>query len=433
MVYDAGGHKLSLSAAKVAVIGLGYVGLPLAVQVSKYRPVIGYDINQRRVDDLRSGIDITLEVDGKDLLGSGNLEFTNSVDKIAGCNLYIVTVPTPIDSCNLPDLKPLRSASEAVGQILLPGDVVVFESTVYPGATEEECVPILERASSLRFNEDFFVGYSPERINPGDHSRRLNDIIKVTSGSTAEAADFIDEFYASIISAGTYKAPSIGVAEAAKVIENTQRDLNIALMNELSIIFTKMGLNTEEVLKAAETKWNFIPFRPGLVGGHCISVDPYYLLHKAKQVGLNPEIIASGRAINGAMGRYVAHQLLVAMKKKNVNIRGARILILGLTFKENCPDTRNTRVVDIIDELHQEGCVIDVYDPLVEACDHIEMKSFSLITNPQANKYSGIIIAVPHGKFYELGVKKIHDFGSDPYVLYDLKWLLPSENSDLRL
>jgi UDP-N-acetyl-D-galactosamine dehydrogenase len=352
---------------QIAIIGLGYVGLPLAVEFGKIRPVVGFDINAMRTDQLRMGQDMTLEVSGAELAEATHLTFSNDIADLANCQIFIVTVPTPIDAHKSPDLKPLLKASQIIGKVLKRGDIVVYESTVYPGATEEDCVPVLESVSGLVFNVDFFAGYSPERANPGDKSHRLTSICKVTSGSTPEVANLVNDLYASIITAGTYKAPNIRVAEAAKVIENTQRDLNIALINELAIIFNKMGIDTEAVLKAAGTKWNFMPFRPGLVGGHCIGVDPYYLTHKAKAIGYNPEIILAGRRLNDRMGIYVAGQMIKAMLRKGLAVSGARVLVMGLTFKEDCPDLRNTRVIDIVGELRDFGVQVDVFDPWVEA------------------------------------------------------------------
>ena len=371
----------------IAVIGLGYVGLPLALEFGKSRPVIGFDINAGRIDALRAGHDATLEVSKDELATADQLTFTSDPADLVAASIYIVTVPTPIDAHKRPDLTPLLKASEMIGGVLKRGDIVIYESTVYPGATEEDCVPVLERVSGHTFNVDFFAGYSPERINPGDKQHRLPDILKVTSGSTPEIAEEIDQLYASIITAGTYKAESIRVAEAAKVIENTQRDLNIALVNELAIIFNKMGIDTEAVLKAAGTKWNFLPFRPGLVGGHCIGVDPYYLTHKAEAMGYHPQVILAGRRINDGMGAYVASQLVKAMLKRRVHVDGARVLILGLTFKENCPDVRNTRVVDVVAELRDYGVHVDVHDPWVDAADVQKEYGLALVTTPEPEAY----------------------------------------------
>jgi UDP-N-acetyl-D-galactosamine dehydrogenase len=418
---------------KIAVIGLGYVGLPLAVEFGKFRPVIGFDINASRIAQLRKGHDTTLEVSPEELLGNGHLTFTNDVENLADCNTYIVTVPTPIDAHKRPDLTPLIKASEAIGGVLKRGDLVIYESTVYPGATEEDCVPVLERVSGLRFNIDFFAGYSPERINPGDKEHRLTSILKVTSGSTPEAADLVDALYTSIITAGTYKAENIRVAEAAKVIENTQRDLNIALVNELAIIFNKMGIDTEAVLKAAGTKWNFLPFRPGLVGGHCIGVDPYYLTHKAEEIGYHPQVILAGRRINDGMGAYVAGQLVKAMLKRRIQVDGARVLVLGLAFKENCPDLRNTRVIDVISELRDYGIHVDVHDPWVDADEAWHQYGIDLVSSPVAEGYEGIVLAVAHAEFRSASQKDIRAFGKPGHVLYDLKSILPLSDSTLRL
>jgi UDP-N-acetyl-D-galactosamine dehydrogenase len=417
----------------IAVIGLGYVGLPLAVEFGKARPVIGFDINQGRIDALRAGRDATQEVSPDELTAADHLTFTTDPADLAAASIYIVTVPTPIDAHKRPDLTPLMKASETLGHVLKRGDIVIYESTVYPGATEEDCVPVLERVSGLTFNTDFFAGYSPERINPGDKQHRLPDIRKDTSGSTPEVAEEEDQLYASIIKAGTYKAESIRVAEAAKVIENTQRDLNIALVNELAIIFNKMGIDTDAVLKAAGTKWNFLPFRPGLVGGHCIGVDPYYLTHKAQQIGYHPEIILAGRRINDNMGNYVSSQLVKAMIKRQITVDGARVLIMGLTFKENCPDLRNTRVVDIITELCDYGVQVDVFDPWVNADETEAEYGIRPVTEPKQDQYDGIVLAVAHHQFKEAGLNVIRSYGKSTHVLYDLKYLFPAESTDLRL
>lgn len=418
---------------KIAVIGLGYVGLPLAVEFGKQIPVVGYDLNNSRIDELKDGNDITQEVEKKELESSINLTFTNALSDISECNIFIVTVPTPIDSNNLPDLKPLINASRAIGQVLKKNDIVIYESTVYPGATEEECIPVLENTSGLLFNKDFYAGYSPERINPGDKKHRLANITKITSGSTEEVADFIDDLYSSIIDAGTHKAASIKIAEAAKVIENTQRDLNIALVNELSIIFNKLGIDTEAVLNAAGTKWNFLPFRPGLVGGHCIGVDPYYLTYKAQSIGYNPQIILAGRQQNDGMGAYVASQLIKAFIKKRIHVIDSKVLVMGLTFKENCPDLRNTRVVDIIKELENIGVSVDVYDPWVDSNESMKEYGIKPIDSPEEGRYDGIIVAVSHSQFASMGVNGIRALGSSKHVLYDLKYVIPSSESDLRL
>ena len=426
-------HSLSLKTTKLAVIGLGYVGLPLAVEFGKQRPTVGFDINTRRIDALRAGHDSTLEVDDAEIKSTGGLSFTEKLDDIADCNVYVVTVPTPIDAHKRPDLSLLIKASEMIGKVLKAGDVVIYESTVYPGATEEDCVPVLERVSGLRFNEDFFAGYSPERINPGDKQHRLPTIVKVTSGSTPEVADFVDALYTSVVTAGTHKAPSIRVAEAAKVIENTQRDLNIALINELALIFNKMDIDTEAVLKAAGTKWNFLPFRPGLVGGHCIGVDPYYLTYKAEAIGYHPQIILAGRRLNDGMAAYVAGQMVKKMLKRRIHVQGARVLVMGLTFKENCPDLRNTRVVDVIAELRDYGINVDVYDPWVDAAEAQYEYGITPIESPEPGAYDGIILAVAHNEFARLGAEGMRRLGSVDHVLYDLKYILPADQSDLRL
>jgi UDP-N-acetyl-D-galactosamine dehydrogenase len=418
---------------KIAIIGLGYVGLPLAVEFGKKRAVVGFDINQARIDDLRSNRDHTLEVTEAELISSTHLTFSNQIDDLKDCNVFIVTVPTPIDQYRQPDLTPLIKASETIGKVLKKNDVVIYESTVYPGATEEDCVPVLERISGLTFNQDFFAGYSPERINPGDKTHRVTNIRKVTSGSTPETADFVDALYNEIIVAGTHKATSIKVAEAAKVIENTQRDVNIALINELALIFNKMGIDTEEVLIAAGTKWNFLPFRPGLVGGHCIGVDPYYLTHKAQSIGYHPEIILAGRRLNDSMGAYVATQLVKAMLKKKIQVDGARVLIMGFAFKENCPDLRNTKIVDILTELKEYNIAVDVYDPWVSANEAKHEYDIDLTDVPQAGQYDAIILAVAHEQFKKMTVSEIRSLGRDSHILYDLKYLLDKTASDIRL
>jgi UDP-N-acetyl-D-galactosamine dehydrogenase len=423
----------SIDNRKIAIIGLGYVGLPLAVEFGKIRPVIGFDINQGRVDALCDGRDSTLEVSEVELNEATHLSYTTDPADLAEANIYIVTVPTPIDAHKRPDLTPLIKASETLGQVLKHGDIVIYESTVYPGATEEDCVPVLERVSGLTFNKDFFAGYSPERINPGDKTHRLSDICKVTSGSTPEIAEEVDKLYASIITAGTYKAESIRVAEAAKVIENTQRDLNIALINELAIIFNKMGIDTEAVLKAAGTKWNFLPFRPGLVGGHCIGVDPYYLTHKAEAVGYHPQVILAGRRINDGMGSYVAGQLVKAMLKRRIQVEGARVLMLGLAFKENCPDLRNTRVIDVIRELEDYGVIIDVQDPWVDVAAAKHEYGYDLVTTPELGVYDGVILGVAHDEFRVLGAENIRAFCKKISVVYDLKSVFDASKCDLRL
>ncbi|MBF0340960.1 MAG: Vi polysaccharide biosynthesis UDP-N-acetylglucosamine C-6 dehydrogenase TviB [Magnetococcales bacterium] len=423
----------SLSEIKLAIIGLGYVGLPLAVEFGARRSVLGFDINQERIDALKAGHDQTLETERETLLAATRLEFTTDVEALRACNCFIVTVPTPIDTHKRPDLTPLIKASQTVGKVLKPGDLVIYESTVYPGCTEEDCVPILEKHSGLKFNRDFFVGYSPERINPGDKEHRVTTIRKVTSGSTPEIGDLVDALYNEIITAGTHKAPCIKVAEAAKVIENTQRDLNIALINELAIIFNKMEIDTEAVLLAAGSKWNFLPFRPGLVGGHCIGVDPYYLTHKAQSLGYHPEIILAGRRLNDGMGVYVVAQLVKAMTRRRVLVDGARILVMGLAFKENCPDLRNTRVVDIVAELRDYHCSVDVFDPWVEAEDARQEYGITPVAQPEEAAYDGIILAVAHRQFLEMGVEAIRRFGKPGHLLYDLKYIFPAHASDLRL
>ena len=417
----------------IAVIGLGYVGLPLAVAFSRRHRVLGFDINQQRVDELRAGHDRTREVPSEELATASGLEFTSRLEDIADASVYIVSVPTPIDAHRRPDLTPLLKASELVGRVLKKGDLVIYESTVYPGATEEDCVPLLESVSGLTFNADFFCGYSPERINPGDKTRRLETIVKVTSGSTPGAARRVDDLYASIIEAGTYSAESIRVAEAAKVIENTQRDLNIALVNELAIIFHKLGLDTDAVLQAAGTKWNFLPFRPGLVGGHCIGVDPYYLTHKAEALGYHPEVILAGRRINDGMGAFVASQVIKALLKKGMRVSGARALILGLAFKENCPDLRNTKVVDLIGELAEYGVEVDVHDPLVDASEALEEYGLALTEAPGVDVYDAVVLAVPHAPYLEHGAGALRAFGREVHVFCDLKSVFAKDESDFRL
>lgn len=418
---------------RIAVIGLGYVGLPLAVEFGKKFDVVGFDVDENRITALKDGIDKTLEVSNKELRKAERLTYSAKVPDLEKCNTYIITVPTPIDAHKRPDLSPLIKASEVVGGVLEIGDVVIYESTVYPGATEEDCVPVLESASGLRHNADFFTGYSPERINPGDRSHRLTSIAKVTSGSTPDVADHVNSLYASIVTAGTHKAPSIRVAEAAKVIENTQRDLNIALVNELAIIFNKMGIDTEAVLEAAGTKWNFLPFRPGLVGGHCIGVDPYYLTHKAEAVGYHPEIILAGRRLNDRMGAYVAGQMVKKMLRHQIQMNGSRVLIMGLAFKENCPDLRNTRVIDVLKELEDYGAHVDVYDPWVDPNGAKSEYGIRLISSPEQNTYDGIFVAVAHKEFQEQGVDKIRALGRQTHVLYDLKGIWEADKSDIRL
>ncbi|SFQ62848.1 UDP-N-acetyl-D-galactosamine dehydrogenase [Roseivivax halotolerans] len=421
------------SQSPIAVIGLGYVGLPLAVEFGKIRPTVGFDINQARIAELKNGHDRTRETSAEELASATQLSFAADISDIADCTIYIVTVPTPIDSHKRPDLTPLIKASETVGSVLKKGDIVIYESTVYPGATEEDCVPVLERVSGLTFNEDFFCGYSPERINPGDKEHRLPNIKKVTSGSTPEIAETVDALYAEIITAGTYKAASIKVAEAAKVIENTQRDLNIALVNELAIIFNKMDIDTEAVLEAAGTKWNFLHFRPGLVGGHCIGVDPYYLTHKAEAMGYHPQVILAGRRINDGMGAYVAGQMVKAMIRKSITIRSARVLVMGLTFKENCPDLRNTRVVDVVSELQDYGITVDVYDPWVDADEAMHEYGIRLCENPEEATYDGVILAVAHKAFRDSGIAFLRSLARSASVFCDLKSVYPRNESDLRL
>lgn len=425
--------KSGLRDIRLAVIGLGYVGLPLAVAFSKKRKVIGYDSNSKRLTQLNGGKDLTGEVSDGELAGAEGLNLIDSPDGLGGCNTFIVAVPTPIDEHKRPNLEPLLNASRMLGRYLKPGDLIIYESTVYPGATEEECVPILEQESGLLFNRDFFVGYSPERINPGDKIHRIANIKKVTSGSTPEIAQRVDELYREIVVAGTHLAPSIRIAEAAKVIENTQRDLNIALINELAIIFNKLGIDTEAVLEAAGTKWNFLPFRPGLVGGHCIGVDPYYLTHKARAIGYQPEIILAGRRLNDSMGRYVAGQMIKAMLKRHILVDGCRVLVMGLSFKENCPDLRNSRVIDIVRELMDYNVQVDVFDPVVSPEDAQQEHAISLIEKPQYGTYEGIIVAVAHSEFARLGGYEIRRLGKKNHILYDLKYVLPADQADLRL
>lgn len=422
-----------LTDTKIAIIGLGYVGLPLAVEFGKHYPTLGFDINQARISELKQGQDHTLEVSAAELQQAEQLRYSSNLDDLRQANVYIVTVPTPIDKHRQPDLTPLIKASETLGKVIKQGDIVIYESTVYPGATEDDCIPVIERISGLTYNVDFFAGYSPERINPGDKEHRVTTIRKVTSGSTPQIADVVDSLYASIITAGTYKASSIRVAEAAKVIENTQRDLNIALINELAVIFNKLGIDTEEVLLAAGTKWNFLPFRPGLVGGHCIGVDPYYLTHKAQSIGYNPEVILAGRRINDSMGGYVVSELVKAMIKRRIQVSGAKVLVMGLTFKENCPDIRNTKVVDILSELTEYGISADVYDPWVDAAEAEHEYGISLTAQPEQGSYDAIILAVGHQQFRQLGASGVRAFGKPDSVLYDLKYVLDKADADLRL
>lgn len=423
----------ALNNLKLSIVGLGYVGLPLAVEFGKKRDVVGYDINAARVTALEAGHDSTLEVDDAELREATKLRLTANLSDIADCNVFIVTVPTPVDEHKRPDLSPLISASASIGKVLKKGDIVIYESTVYPGATEEDCAPVLEKASGLKFGVDFHLGYSPERVNPGDKLHRIPTIKKVTSGSNPETADLVDRLYSEIVTAGTHKAPSIKVAEAAKVIENTQRDLNIALINELAIIFNRLGIDTEAVLQAAGTKWNFLPFRPGLVGGHCIGVDPYYLTHKAVAIGHHPEIILAGRRLNDGMGAYVVSQLVKAMIKRRIHVEGARVLVLGLTFKENCPDLRNTRVVDIVRELTDFNVRVDVHDPWADTEEARHEYGLDLVARPELGAYDAIVLAVAHEQFRGLGAAAIRSFGKTTHVLYDLKYVLGPDQSDLRL
>ena len=424
---------MNITGTKIAIIGLGYVGLPLAVEFGKKFETLGFDINQKRISELNAGRDSTLEVSESELAGTTMLSFSDNVSDLKNCNVYIVTVPTPIDDHKQPDLTHLIKASEMLGKVLSRGDIIIYESTVYPGATEEECVPAVESVSGLKFNRDFYVGYSPERINPGDKEHRVINILKVTSGSTPEIAEKVDQLYKSIIIAGTHKASSIKVAEAAKVIENTQRDVNIALINELSIIFSKLGIDTLEVLEAAGTKWNFLPFRPGLVGGHCIGVDPYYLTHKAQSVGYHPEMILAGRRLNDGMGQYVVSQLVKSMLKKRIQVEGSNVLIMGLTFKENCPDIRNTKIVDIISELKEYNINVDITDPWCSAEEVEHEYGLSLIEKPAQDNYDAVIIGVAHSQFKELGAENIRKLGKKNHVLYDLKYILPKNSADMRL
>ncbi len=423
----------SLNDVKIGIIGLGYVGLPLAVEFGKKYQTVGFDIHEKRITELKAGHDFTLEVSSEELADSAHISYSCNVDDLKSCNVYIVTVPTPIDKHKQPDLTPLVKASAMLAKVIEKGDIVVYESTVYPGATEEVCIPEIEKHSSLVFNQDFFAGYSPERINPGDKEHRVTNILKVTSGSTAEIAEFIDQLYGSIITAGTYKASSIKVAEAAKVIENTQRDLNIALINELAVIFNKLEIDTEEVLKAAGTKWNFLPFRPGLVGGHCIGVDPYYLTHKAQAIGYNPEVILAGRRINDGMAEYVVSQLTKTMIKRKLQVNGANVLVMGLTFKENCPDVRNTKVVDILSELGEYEMNVDVYDPWVNPADAKHEYDVDLIAEPEAGKYDAVIFAVAHHQFKAMSNNEIKALMKPEHVIYDLKYMLDMDFSDIRL
>lgn len=434
MIINWGGATvLTLNTIRIGVIGLGYVGLPLAVEFGKKFDVVGFDINQTRIGELQSGVDNTLEVSSNELKNSPRLSFSTDLQQLASCNFYIVTVPTPIDDYKQPDLTPLIKASQTIAKVLKKGDVVVYESTVYPGATEEDCIPVLEQHSGLVYNQDFFAGYSPERINPGDKEHRVTNIKKITSGSTPEIADLVDAVYNQIVTVGTHKASSIKVAEAAKVIENTQRDVNIALINELALIFNKLGIDTEEVLKAAGTKWNFLPFRPGLVGGHCIGVDPYYLTHKAQSVGLHPEIILAARRLNDRMGEYVATQLIKEMVKKRIQVVGSKILVMGLSFKENCPDIRNTKIIDMVKALKEYDLDLDIYDPWVDAQEVKSEYGLAPIQSLQSNQYDAIILAVAHDQFTQMAAQDFHALGKELYILYDLKYILDLSVSSLRL
>ena len=424
---------MDLSRIRIAVIGLGYVGLPLAVEFGKKYPTIGFDINQKRVNELEGGRDHTLEVEPEELAQADKLSYSANSQDLETVNIYIVTVPTPINKFKQPDLTPLIKASETIGKTLKKNDIVIYESTVYPGATEENCIPVLECISGLKFNQDFFAGYSPERINPGDKEHRVTTILKVTSGSTPEVADFVDRLYGSIITAGTHKAESIKVAEAAKVIENTQRDVNIALINELAMLFNRMGIDTEAVLRAAGTKWNFLPFRPGLVGGHCIGVDPYYLTHKAESIGYHPEMILAGRRINDKMSRYVTSELVKAFLQKGITVKGAKVLIMGLTFKENCPDIRNTKIIDIINELEEYGVDVDVYDPWVNAEEAQREYNITPVSKLSNGTYDGVVIAVAHNQFKQMGIIGIEALTKSDHVIYDLKYIIEAGVADIRL
>jgi UDP-N-acetyl-D-galactosamine dehydrogenase len=425
--------KFNLRNLKVGVVGLGYVGLPLAVEFGKRFQTIGFDIKPERVAELKGGEDSTLEVEPDELAAADKLSYTTNLKDLKPCRVFIVTVPTPIDDYKRPDLTPLEKSSRAVGQVLKKGDVVVYESTVYPGCTEEICVPILEEVSGLRFNKDFYVGYSPERINPGDKEHRLTTIRKVTSGSTPAVADFVDSLYRSIVTVGTHKASSIKVAEAAKVIENTQRDVNIALINELALIFNRLGIDTEEVLNAAGSKWNFLPFRPGLVGGHCIGVDPYYLTHKAQAIGYHPEMILAGRRINDNMGIYVAQQVAQLMIQRRIQVRDARILVMGLTFKENCPDVRNTRIVDVVHELEKFGARVDVYDPWADAAEAEHEYGLRPVKRLKPGTYDAIVMGVAHQEFRRMGIGRIRELAKKNHVLYDIKYVFRADEVDGRL
>ena len=422
-----------LANTRIAIIGLGYVGLPLAVEFGKFFDTLGFDIKAARVKELRANRDSTLEVEPAELKAAKRLTYSCDAADLRACNVFIVTVPTPVDKYNRPDLSPIEGASRTVGAALKKGDVVIFESTVYPGCTEEVAVPIMESVSGLKYNRDFFCGYSPERINPGDKQHRLPTILKITSGSTPAIATFVDELYATIITAGTYKASSLAVAEAAKVIENTQRDVNIALINELALIFNRLGLDTEEVLKAAGTKWNFLPFRPGLVGGHCIGVDPYYLTHKAQEVGYHPEMILAGRRLNDNMALYCAERVTHLMVKKKLHVKGARILVMGLTFKENCPDVRNSKVADLVKELEKYGARVDAYDPWVDAAEVKHEYGITLTKKLQNGRYDAIVMAVGHDQFREMGIKAIRKLAKPRHVLFDIKYVFKASEVDGRL
>ena len=423
----------AMAQARIGIVGLGYVGLPLAVAFGRRYPTMGFDLKADRIAELESGHDSTMETSPEELASARQLSFTSDPAGLADCNVYVVTVPTPINAAKVPDLSPLKRASRTLGGLVRPGDVVIFESTVYPGATEEVCVPIIEELSGLKFNEDFFAGYSPERINPGDKEHRVENILKVTSGSTPEAADFVDALYASVITAGTYKASSIRVAEAAKVIENTQRDVNIALINELAMIFNRLGIDTLEVLEAAGTKWNFLPFRPGLVGGHCIGVDPYYLTHKSQEVGYHPAMILAGRRLNDNMAIYVANRIVRLMIKAGIQVRDSRILVLGLTFKENCPDIRNTKVVDMVRELEDVGARVDIHDPWVDAAEARAEYGIDPVADPEAGAYDAVVLAVAHHQFKALGAAGVRAFAKAGAVVYDIKHILPADAVDGRL
>jgi len=425
--------KLSLKGCRIGVVGLGYVGLPLAVEFGKRYDTVGFDIKTQRIAELKAGKDSTLECSAEELAEAAKLAYSANLEDLRRCRVFIVTVPTPIDKYNRPDLTPLEKSSETVGKVLKKGDIVVYESTVYPGCTEEICIPILERVSGLKFNRDFFAGYSPERINPGDKEHRLPSIRKVTSGSTPEVADFVDSLYRSVVTAGTHKASSIRVAEAAKVIENTQRDVNIALINELALLFNRLGIDTEEVLLAAGSKWNFLPFRPGLVGGHCIGVDPYYLTHKAQEVGFHPEMILAGRRLNDSMANYVAGQVVKLMASHEILAKGSKVLVLGLTFKENCPDLRNSKVADVVRELKNYGAQVDVYDPWIDADEAEHEYGIRPIKKPKNGVYDAAVVAVGHKQFRELGIANVRKTCKKNHVIYDIKYVFPAEKVDGRL